>query len=171
MRTWSPGAPHFHCVRLRGWRFVTRDGPIPSLQPPPTTCVCAPVVSAWGQGPWGALAPWGWPRFVCVCVCVCVCVFAPWGWPRCVLCVCVPLPGTRLRVRGFICILLSALLVPSFLSRPDFPLCDNNLLLRWQAFIHPLFLFPAPSPHRKQLSQYGFQSLYLYLLFCTCIML
>jgi hypothetical protein len=85
MRTWSPGAPHFDFVRLRGWRFVTRDGPIPSLQPPPTTCVCVSVVSAWGQGPWGALAPWGWPRCgvcvcvcvlcLCVCVCVCVCVF------------------------------------------------------------------------------------------------
>ena len=80
MRTWSPGAPHFDFVRLRGWRFVTRDGPIPSLQPPPTTCVCAPVVSTWG----------------------------------------VPHPGTRLRVRGFICILLSSLLAPAFLSYPVF---------------------------------------------------
>ena len=132
MRTWSPGAPHFDFVRLRGWRFVTRDGPIPSLQPPPTTCVCASVVSAWGQGPWGALAPRAWPRcgvcvcvVVCVCVCVCLCVcVCVWVFCVCVcgvcVCVCVPHPGTRLREHGFICILLSALLVPSFLTRPVF---------------------------------------------------
>ena len=160
MRTWSSGAPHFDFVWLRGWRFVTRDGPIPSLQPPPTTCVCVSVVSAWGQGPWGALAPWGWPRCASVCVCVCVCVS--------------PSPA-----RACACVVLFVFSCRPSLSllfsvAPISPLCDNNLLLRWQAFILPLFLFPAPHPHRKQLSQYGFQSLYLFLMsyeYDACMML
>ena len=156
MRTWSLGLPILILSGSGGGVLSPRTAPSrPSNHRPPPVCVSRSCLL--GARVLGAPSRLGAGLDVCgVCVCVGVCVLVCvcFGLLVCVcVCVCLCVCVSPSLARACACVVLFVFSCRPSLSllfsvAPISPLCDNNLLLRWQAFILPLFLFPAPHPHR-----------------------